>query len=117
MKCVKQKRKNALLLNTSLSLFRGQTLRAVTEGKIHVELERARLTRQLAKIRESEGKVAEAADLMAEVQVCIYTYEIAREREREREKLKAKMPRLLTSWPKCMYICHISVNVFVCVCV
>ena len=55
------------------SLFRGQTLRAVTEGKIHVELERARLTRQLAKIRESEGKVAEAADLMAEVQVCIYT--------------------------------------------
>ena len=47
----------------------GQTLRAVTEGKIHVELERARLTRQLAKIRESEGKVAEAADLMSEVQV------------------------------------------------
>ena len=46
-----------------------QTLRAVTEGKIHVELERARLTRQLAKIRESEGKVAEAADLMSEVQV------------------------------------------------
>ena len=46
-----------------------QTLRAVTDGKIHVELERARLTRQLAKIRESEGKVAEAADLMSEVQV------------------------------------------------
>jgi len=48
------------------------TLRAVTEGKIHVELERARLTRQLAKIRESEGKVAEAADLMSEVQVETY---------------------------------------------
>jgi len=48
------------------------TLRAVTEGKIHVELERARLTRQLAKIREGENKVAEAADLMAEVQVETY---------------------------------------------
>lgn len=45
------------------------TLRAVTDGKIHVELERARLTRQLAKIRESEGKIAEAADLLSEVQV------------------------------------------------
>ena len=77
--CEVEKEKSLLLLTTSL--FRGQTLRAVTEGKIHVELERARLTRQLAKIRESEGKVAEAADLMAEVQVCIYTYEIARERE------------------------------------
>ncbi len=49
-----------------------QTLRAVTDGKIHVELERARLTRQLAKIRESEGKVAEAADLMSEVQVPLF---------------------------------------------
>jgi len=48
------------------------TLRAVTEGKIHVELERARLTRQLSKIRESEGKIAEAADLLSEVQVETY---------------------------------------------
>ncbi|KAJ1488390.1 hypothetical protein T484DRAFT_2019564 [Baffinella frigidus] len=49
-----------------------ETLRAVTDGKIHVELERARLTRQLAKIREDEGKVAEAAELMQEVQVETY---------------------------------------------
>jgi len=48
------------------------TLRAVTEGKIHVELERARLTRTLAEIREKEGKVAEAAELMHEVQVETY---------------------------------------------
>jgi len=49
-----------------------KTLRAVTEGKIHVELERARLTRTLAKIREDEGKVVEAAELMQEVQVETY---------------------------------------------
>jgi 26S proteasome regulatory subunit N5 len=49
-----------------------ETLRAVTDGKIHVELERARLTRMLAKIREDEGKVAEAAELMQEVQVETY---------------------------------------------
>lgn len=49
-----------------------KTLRAVTEGKIHVELERARLTRILAKIREDEGKVVEAAELMQEVQVETY---------------------------------------------
>mmetsp|Transcript_24771 Transcript_24771/g.58867 ORF Transcript_24771/g.58867 Transcript_24771/m.58867 type:complete len:479 (+) Transcript_24771:24-1460(+) len=49
-----------------------QTLRAVSEGKIHVELERARLTRQLAKIREGEGKIQEAAELMQEVQVETY---------------------------------------------
>ena len=48
------------------------TLRAVTDGKIHVELERARLTRTLSKIRESEGKIAEAADLLSEVQVETY---------------------------------------------
>jgi len=49
-----------------------ETLRAVSEGKIHVELERARLTRMLAKIREDEGKVSEAAELMQEVQVETY---------------------------------------------
>uniref|UniRef100_A0A7S0HEG8 PCI domain-containing protein n=1 Tax=Hanusia phi TaxID=3032 RepID=A0A7S0HEG8_9CRYP len=48
------------------------TLRAVTDGKIHVELERARLTRTLAKMKEAEGKIAEAADLMQEVQVETY---------------------------------------------
>eukprot|EP00286_Rhodomonas_abbreviata_P021292 CAMPEP_0181311530 /NCGR_PEP_ID=MMETSP1101-20121128/13188_1 /TAXON_ID=46948 /ORGANISM="Rhodomonas abbreviata, Strain Caron Lab Isolate" /LENGTH=473 /DNA_ID=CAMNT_0023418271 /DNA_START=9 /DNA_END=1430 /DNA_ORIENTATION=+ len=49
-----------------------ETLRAVSEGKIHVELERARLTRQLAKIREGEGNITEAAELMQEVQVETY---------------------------------------------
>ena len=45
------------------------TLRTVTEGKIYVEVERARLTRQLVKIKEGEGKIAEAADILHELQV------------------------------------------------
>ena len=46
-----------------------ETLRLVTDGKIFVEIERARLTRMLAKIKEDEGKVAEAADVLQQLQV------------------------------------------------
>lgn len=52
---------------TKLELI--NTLRVITEGKIYVEIERARLTRILAKIREDEGNVAEAADILQEIQV------------------------------------------------
>ncbi|KAL8566124.1 26S proteasome non-ATPase regulatory subunit 12 [Nucella lapillus] len=45
------------------------TLRTVTAGKIYVEIERARLTRTLAKIKEDGGKVTEAADILQELQV------------------------------------------------
>ncbi|KAK3286175.1 hypothetical protein CYMTET_6256 [Cymbomonas tetramitiformis] len=45
------------------------TLSTVTSGKIYVEVERARLVRQLAKIKEDQGKVDEAAELMQEVAV------------------------------------------------
>eukprot|EP00440_Ansanella_granifera_P030529 gb/GFBE01033164.1/.p1 GENE.gb/GFBE01033164.1/~~gb/GFBE01033164.1/.p1 ORF type:complete len:459 (+),score=172.82 gb/GFBE01033164.1/:1-1377(+) len=45
------------------------TLNEVTEGKIFVEVEKARLTQMLATIKEEEGKVEEAANLMQEVQV------------------------------------------------
>ena len=45
------------------------TLRAVSAGKMFVELERARLTRMVAEQEESEGKVSEAADVMQEVAV------------------------------------------------
>lgn len=45
------------------------TLQTLTEGKIYVEIERARVTRQLAAMREAEGKVAEAAELLQEVPV------------------------------------------------
>lgn len=37
--------------------------------QIFVELERARLTKMLSEIREKEGKISEAADLLQEVQV------------------------------------------------
>ena len=45
------------------------TLLQVTEGKIFVECERARLTRLLADKKEAEGKIVEAADLLQELQV------------------------------------------------
>uniref|UniRef100_A0A7S3G839 PSMD12/CSN4-like N-terminal domain-containing protein n=2 Tax=Palpitomonas bilix TaxID=652834 RepID=A0A7S3G839_9EUKA len=49
-----------------------EALRVVTAGRIHVELESARLTRILSTIREEEGKVAEAADILQEIQVETY---------------------------------------------
>eukprot|EP00871_Galdieria_phlegrea_P000585 jgi/Galph1/1527/GphlegSOOS_G207.1 len=45
------------------------TLRNVTEGKIFLELERARLTKAVAEIEEAKGNVSTAADLMEELQV------------------------------------------------
>ncbi|CAH1110000.1 unnamed protein product [Psylliodes chrysocephalus] len=48
------------------------TLRQVTEGKIYVEVERARLTHKLAQIREEEGNVQQAADIIQELQVETY---------------------------------------------
>merc|ERR1712095_133131 len=48
------------------------TLRTVTEGKIYVEVERARLTHRLAKMKEAEGNVSEAAKIMQELQVETY---------------------------------------------
>lgn len=46
--------------------------RQVTEGKIYVEVERARLTHKLAKIREEEGDITEAANIIQELQVETY---------------------------------------------
>merc|ERR1719446_970523 len=45
------------------------TLNEVTEGKIFVEVEKGRLTKMLAKMKEEEGNVEEAANLLQEVQV------------------------------------------------
>eukprot|EP00747_Dinoflagellata_sp_TGD_P161740 gnl/TRDRNA2_/TRDRNA2_178557_c0_seq1.p1 gnl/TRDRNA2_/TRDRNA2_178557_c0~~gnl/TRDRNA2_/TRDRNA2_178557_c0_seq1.p1 ORF type:complete len:464 (+),score=166.53 gnl/TRDRNA2_/TRDRNA2_178557_c0_seq1:87-1478(+) len=45
------------------------TLNEVTDGKIFVEVEKARLTQMLAKMKEDEGNIEEAANLMQEVQV------------------------------------------------
>jgi 26S proteasome regulatory subunit N5 len=46
-----------------------QTLRTITGGKLFLEVESARLTSMLAKIKESEGKIAEAAEILQEVTV------------------------------------------------
>lgn len=45
------------------------TLRGITEGKIFVELERARLTKLLASIYESNGDAPTASKLMQDIQV------------------------------------------------
>lgn len=47
-------------------------IREVTEGKVHVEVERARVTRILAGIREKEGKIQEAVDLIDDLHVETY---------------------------------------------
>jgi len=49
-----------------------ETLRTVTAGKIYLELERARVTRKLAEIREAEGDITEAASVLQELQVETY---------------------------------------------
>ena len=48
------------------------TLRTVTEGKIYVEVERARLTHRLSMMKEAEGKIEEASKIMQELQVETY---------------------------------------------
>lgn len=55
---------------TKLKLI--DTLRSVTEGKIYVEVERARLTKMLATIKEADGDIAGAASIMEELQVETY---------------------------------------------
>lgn len=47
-------------------------LRNITEGKMYVEIERARLTKILAKMKEEEGNISEAANILQEIQVETY---------------------------------------------
>lgn len=54
-------------MKTKLELI--ETLRTVTDGKVYLEVERARVTRILAKIKEDEGNVNDAADIMQDLQV------------------------------------------------
>lgn len=49
-----------------------ETLRGVTEGKIYVEVERARLTHRFAKMKEAEGDILTAANILQELQVETY---------------------------------------------
>lgn len=54
-------------IKTKIELI--ETLNSVSAGKIFVEIERARLIKMLAKIKEEQGQIAEAADLMQEIAV------------------------------------------------
>ncbi|KAK2384782.1 26S proteasome non-ATPase regulatory subunit protein A [Trifolium repens] len=54
-------------IETRIELIK--TLNSVSAGKIYVEIERARLVKKLAKIKEEQGLIAEAADLMQEIAV------------------------------------------------
>ncbi|XP_022154185.1 26S proteasome non-ATPase regulatory subunit 12 homolog A-like [Momordica charantia] len=54
-------------IETKIELIK--TLNNVSAGKIYVEIERARLIKKLAKIKEEQGLIAEAADLMQEIAV------------------------------------------------
>ncbi|CAL9730891.1 26S proteasome regulatory subunit Rpn5p [Monosporozyma unispora] len=49
-----------------------ETIRTVTENKIFVEVERARVTRDLVHIKKSQGKIDEACDILCELQVETY---------------------------------------------
>jgi len=54
-------------LETKLTLI--ETLRTVTEGKIFVEAERARVTKILSDIKKSQGELKAATDILCELQV------------------------------------------------
>lgn len=62
-----------VILDKASQLKLIEAIRTVTEGKIYVEVERARITYKLAKILEAEGRVQEAAEFLQDLQVyCIY---------------------------------------------
>lgn len=44
-------------------------LRSLSNGKIYLEIERARLTKFLAEIKEEEGLIQEASDILAELKI------------------------------------------------
>jgi 26S proteasome regulatory subunit N5 len=54
-------------LDVKLSVI--EALRTVTEGKIFVEVERARITRILSDIKKEQGDIKSAADILCELQV------------------------------------------------
>ncbi|KAK3694258.1 PCI domain-containing protein [Podospora appendiculata] len=54
-------------LETKLSVI--ETLRTVTEGKIFVEVERARVTKILSDIKKQQGDLKAATDVLCELQV------------------------------------------------
>ncbi|CAI4037759.1 hypothetical protein SMKI_04G0920 [Saccharomyces mikatae IFO 1815] len=68
MECLKSSK--SLDLDTRIKVI--ETIRVVTENKIFVEVERARVTKDLVEIKRQEGKIDEAADILCELQVETY---------------------------------------------
>jgi 26S proteasome regulatory subunit N5 len=54
-------------MDTKLSVI--ETLRTVTDGKIFVEVERARVTKILSDIKKEQGNLKEATEILCELQV------------------------------------------------
>lgn len=91
-------------VETKLELIK--TLVTVSAGKIFVEVERARLTRMHAKIKEDQGKLDEAAEIMQEVAVETYgalsreekiafiLEQARRSDRRDSRRISRSMPRL-----------------------
>jgi 26S proteasome regulatory subunit N5 len=69
-----------------------KTLMTVTEGKIFVEVEKARLTKTLADIKEKDGDLDEATNLIQEVQVETFS---AMERREKAEYILNQMRLVL----------------------
>ena len=61
--------KEGTLPSREIELKLIETLRTITEGKIYVEVERARLTHRLSKMQEEDGDLTAAAKTMQELQV------------------------------------------------
>ncbi|QSL64565.1 hypothetical protein MERGE_001866 [Pneumocystis wakefieldiae] len=55
--------------NLTVKLECIESLRLITEGKIFLEAERASLTRDLAKIKEQQNNIKEAAELLCELKI------------------------------------------------
>lgn len=68
MKCLDEEKN--LPLKTKITTI--ETIRTVTENKIFVEVERARVTKELAHIKRAEGNIEKAADILCELQVETY---------------------------------------------
>ena len=61
--------KEGTLPSREIELKLIETLRTITEGKIYVEVERARLTHRLSSMQEEDGDLNSAAKTMQELQV------------------------------------------------
>ena len=68
--------KEGTLPSREIELKLIETLRTITEGKIYVEVERARLTHRLSNMQEEDGDLTAAAKTMQELQVGLLLLEV-----------------------------------------